>query len=410
MDASGSVGFNDWVDGQVTQLIHLGETNFASLVSRLPGIYPDNAFAALQRLRAGSADLNGHPQALIDSSRVDRPAESWESVELGLLHPHPLDFEWRFRRHAVEILADRCNKLTGPLDHIALVATPTLAMTQDRIFGRRLLSYIGADTAGHARNAWPPHIRIARHVDLLQLNSRGRRYAAVIMDPPWYDEHLLRFLWFAATSTQRNGVLLLAMPAIGTRPGILEEHVRNREWCGRLGFELEQVDCGVLPYETPLFERNALRAAGILNVPSDWRRGDLWILRKTRANRARWPGDIGRTSWSEHRFGQVRLRVDRGVGDQGASPALVSLVPGDVLPTVSRRDVRRPNARVWTTGNRIFGCSAPEELGRILDDWQTGSETATVDSEVKRAVIAQVSAILEVEGNEVDRPNTKRST
>lgn len=199
------------------------------------------------------------------------------------------------------------------------------------------------------------------------------------------------------------------MPAVGTRPGILGEHVRHREWCGRLGFELEQVEWGALPYETPLFERNALRAAGILNVPSDWRHGDLWVLRKTTANRAIWPGNIARTTWSEHRFGQVRLRVNRGVGDQGDGACLVPLIPGDVLPTVSRRDVRRSAARVWTTGNRIFGCSAPEELGRILDDWQASSQTAASNAVVRRKVIAQVSAILEVEGNEVDCPNTRRT-
>ena len=72
--------------------------------------------------------------------------------------------------------------------------------------------------------------------------------------------------------------------------------------------------------------------------------------------------------------------------------------------------MRRGHARVWTTGNRIFGCDAPEKLGSILDDWQTGLTTVAVDDAVRRGVIDQVGEILEVEGNEIDSPNTKCTT
>ena len=405
-----STAFDEWVDERVTEQIRLGEIDFGSLVCHLPGVYPSDVRGSLDRLSVRDTSLNGHPQALIQSSRTSRSPQAWGSVALGLLHPHPLDFEWRFHRQAVDVLADRCNRMTGPSEHVALVATPTLAMTPEAIFGGRPVTYVGADTTLLARSAWPQHIRAVRNADLLERSSHASKYGVVIMDPPWYDEHLRRFLWFAASCTRMHGVLLLAMPAIGTRPGILDEHVRNREWCSRLGFVVEQVEHGALAYETPLFERNALRAAGILNTPPDWRRGDLWTLRKVKPNRGTWPGDLHRTPWFEHRFGHVRLRIDRGAADQGSDPVLLPIVPGDVLPTVSRRDLRRGHARVWTTGNRIFGCDAPEKLGSILDDWQTGLTTVAVDDAVRRGVIDQVGEILEVEGNEIDSPNTKCTT
>lgn len=47
-------------------------------------------------------------------------------------------------------------------------------------------------------------------------------------------------------------------------------------------------------------------------------------------------------------------------------PRLISIVPNDVLPTVSRRDPRRKLARVWTSGNRIFDCKGPNVLQKIL--------------------------------------------
>jgi hypothetical protein len=44
------------------------------------------------------------------------------------------------------------------------------------------------------------------------------------------------------------------------------------------------------------------------------------------------------------------------------------LVEGDILPSVSRRDLRRSQARLWTSGNRVFGCAAPSLLLRVLDE------------------------------------------
>jgi hypothetical protein len=40
----------------------------------------------------------------------------------------------------------------------------------------------------------------------------------------------------------------------------------------------------------------------------------------------------------------------------------MSLIDGDILPTVSRRDPRRRAAQAWTSGNRIFGTGNPQLL------------------------------------------------
>ena len=47
-------------------------------------------------------------------------------------------------------------------------------------------------------------------------------------------------------------------------------------------------------------------------------------------------------------------------------PRLAPLVPGDILPTVSRRDDRREAADVWTAGNRIYRCDGSHILSIIL--------------------------------------------
>ena len=66
--------------------------------------------------------------------------------------------------------------------------------------------------------------------------------------------------------------------------------------------------------------------------------------------------------WTEVAIGRMRLFI--GTGGNGASgdADLVSIVAGDVLPSVSRRDPRRSPANVWTSGNRVFRTNNPQLL------------------------------------------------
>ncbi len=73
------------------------------------------------------------------------------------------------------------------------------------------------------------------------------------------------------------------------------------------------------------------------------------------------------SSWVERTFDGVRIRIDSGHSDGSDDARLVTIVPGDVLPSVSRRDARRATARIWTSGNRVFGCASPRALLEALD-------------------------------------------
>src|SRR5207248_3620298 len=94
------------------------------------------------------------------------------------------------------------------------------------------------------------------------------------------------------------------------------------------------------------------------------------------------------------------------------SPVLRSLVPGDILPTVSRRDPRRKNATVWTSGNRIFGCDGTATLATIIDGMRAGeAPEITVGKQQGRALttterilvataVEQVRDVVKWEGEE----------
>ena len=55
-------------------------------------------------------------------------------------------------------------------------------------------------------------------------------------------------------------------------------------------------------------------------------------------------------------------------------PALDGLFLDDVLPTVSRRDKRLHKVRLWTSGNRVFGCSGEMAIRSIVGALAKGED------------------------------------
>ncbi len=393
--------FDRWVDQAVAEAMQPHISDFSTLVERLPGIYPVEVLASLKRLGEKHAQVNGMAAALTHSAAVAGQTRSSSGNRTKLLPPHPLDYEWRFSRTAVDALVEASHVCAEPGGPIALVGTPTIAASPEALFGRRAMTYFGVDTDALRALGPPAWIDTLINVNLLVRPSDAGTYSMVIMDPPWYEEYVRRFLWFAEKITRIGGTLLLAMPPNGTRPGIVEENARLLAWCQELGFEREDVVLARLPYDMPPFERNALRAVNIVNVHGTWRKADLWRLRKVRSILLAWPGDVASIPWSEHRFGPVRLRVNCDAPSNGEDPRLRSLIENDVLPTVSRRDPRRNEARVWTTGNRIFACDAPKMLRAILEDWHHERDTVELSRDIKREIRGQIDVIVEKEAREL---------
>jgi hypothetical protein len=190
--------------------------------------------------------------------------------------------------------------------------------------------------------------------------------ALVILDPPWYEEHIHAFLWAASQLCILGGYLQVSMPQIGTRPGIAQEWVRIMDWAQQLGLLLIQVEPGALPYITPPFERNALQAEGLYAIPEEWRRGDLSVfLHAHEANVSRLM-PTHEDEWAEEVLLGMRMRIRPEHEEGFQDPSLGSLVHGDVLPSVSRRDQHRQFADVWTSGNRIFACQGRNVLRQII--------------------------------------------
>jgi len=135
---------------------------------------------------------------------------------------------------------------------------------------------------------------------------------------------------------------------------------------GEMGLSLVEVVPGALGYLSPLFERNALRALGVIDLPACWRKGDLAVFAVTGTNR-RPRRDVGSEErWSEAAIDGVRIRVRLNNCARFADPTLRSIAPGDVLPSVSRREPIRRKVQVWTSGNRVFRCDGPDVVAEVV--------------------------------------------
>lgn len=92
--------FDDDVDGWVRAGIRAGATSFDDLICHLPGVYPTDAVAALDRLvDRDQITVSEHRRGLARRLRVSAPAPI-----TALPVPHPLDFDWRFTAEALDVI------------------------------------------------------------------------------------------------------------------------------------------------------------------------------------------------------------------------------------------------------------------------------------------------------------------
>jgi hypothetical protein len=351
-----------------------GCETFADLLQRVPGAYPGAVQATLDQLAA---------RCLIDTEtrqRLAHTAAGGTDDEPGsavLPAPHPLDYDWRWTSSTVRELTARCVSLTRPGDTIVLLGTPTLfaataASPRDRAW--ILLEASPATTSALLAISAGNVIRCDLACDPLP----PIRASAAVADPPWYPDSSRTFLWASAQLTAPGSTVLLAQPALATRPGVLDERDSILQFAGQTGLDIARIGPAALTYLTPQFERSAITALGLdAIVPPTWRRGDLLELRRTaRPAGPRPPAGISET-WTEVVLGQarIRFRLDQPPAAQ-SDPRLLPLIDGDILPTVSRRHPVRGQVRVWTGANRIFGCGTPGLLAGIAAALASGRPPA----------------------------------
>ena len=349
--------------------------SFAELLQSLNGADPAAVAVALASSGCTVTWERAVPRAMVLDTRLPVP--------------HPLDYDWRFSRQTVEYLAAELSEVGGA---VALLGTPSLFLhlAVERAIGDRpwLL-----DRNVALRHTLPREVLDRILVTDIASDGVPKLEArALVVDPPWYPQATKAFLWAARECSVPGAHVLVSTAPVGTRETVSEERADLLQWAESVGLVLVEQRPGALTYDMPPFERNALRALAILDfVPEAWRKGDLLIFERLREPEVavRPTSEPSQNGWVERVFDRVRVRIDVSGPDESADPALLSLVPGDVLPTVSRRDPRRAAVRVWTSGNRVFGCRAPSLLLQALDSLPPASLTSA-ETAAKGAIEALV--------------------
>jgi hypothetical protein len=394
------VDYDAWLAQTAAAAVADGATTLRAVVERCAGADPLTVRTALGPLLRLGASFD----------TLDAPRSDDGAVEERLPPPHPLDFEWRFSRRGAEVLLNVIDKLNAT--DVTFMGATTVAIAAGRQPWKGRLVAIDQSRAlidSVRQLSLPIELVLA---DVCRSESNGVLVDAVVIDPPWYFEQTLAFFVAAAHMCRIGGHVIAVLPGAGTRPGVTREKARLFEWCEANGLELVRSEPQSVPYETPLFEINALRAAGIAGDLRSWRRGDLWILRRLGPLvAAHNPASYVQDNWEECMLGQMRVRF-RVPGNRSGDTRLQTLVEGDILPSVSRRDARRENVQVWTRGNRVFRCDDPDTLlaatrARVhganeieAAEHAVGRSLSTVEALTLRASCGHLADLSDTEHNE----------
>ncbi len=356
--------FRCLVDNLVLDSIESGKIDFSDLLLSLPSIYPGTVLRSIDRLVSAGKIRNEISQKIKESAcswkdRGRTPLISLNETLSRLPVPHPLDYEWRFGREAIAHILDRGLHLTRPEEVIVLFGVPSVFWEAIQLgYPRRLILFETNRSMTEFFSRQDLHEGTVIPCDLITDDLPEISSKLVISDPPWYQECVKSFLWSATQVCCQGAFMLLSTPPIGTRPGISREWKETVGWAENLGFALLEIIEGILPYVSPPFERNALKAEGLQRVPRGWRRGNLAVFER-KCSRAilRPQGCLTEQGWIDETIQGIRFRLRRQDNANCFSdPCLEKIVDGDILDSVSRLDGRRASVDIWTSGNRIFKC------------------------------------------------------
>jgi hypothetical protein len=333
--------------------------DFDQLIRVLPGIYPTDVARALSSL-----GMSLPPGAQTSPKYLSK-----------LPIAHPADSAWRFSAPTIDQLSDRCIQATKNGDTILLLGVPEVFLRLRARKNHRKLVLMDKDPlVVEAVSKELGKDEEVMAIDLADAHLRDYGAACVLADPPWYMDYFRLFTWFASQNSRKGAPLLLPLPGVGSRPQMAQERRLLLRWLRILAYEMQERIPRTVVYDSPFFEQNALRAAGLVSIDKLWRRCDLAVLTLSANVNVGEPSVRESARWREFVCDGVRIRILVNTCSSSAQcdSRLISLVPGDILPSVSSRHPLRPYVQVWTSGNRVYGCHSPSALVSVCEAFTKG--------------------------------------
>jgi hypothetical protein len=345
---------DEWVYALLSE-----DTTFARLIKALPSVYPSDALASIRRLHRGGKITLLQYKTLEAEVQQEPSFDPSMPIPKSVFLEHPLDYEWRFTNQGVVTIFQEIENLgLAQNSRILCLGCPSVFLLGRK--ARRNLQFDLWDKNG-AKIGQLAEAEGLGSCDIEHGALPATAASATVIDPPWYLDFFRLFTWASLQVIPIGGRILMSFPPRGTRASAKTDFREFEDWCVKNGLQLERRKEGYLPYRSPLFECNALKAEGLTNVPLDWRRGDLLIFRKERVIISERPvAPARRKEWVELRVGHSRIRIS--TQQASAKTPLEPVASTDVLPSVSSRNCMRPNANVVTSGNRFLKTQSPDLL------------------------------------------------
>lgn len=309
---------------------------------------------------------------------------------------HPVDFEWYFSSETARKISET---LRLESSEVLLLGTPTVAGAAASMGVSSVL--VDSSPWVTSRHAYASHSFI-RH-DLRFALRLGRRFGAVVLDPPWHLDDYFAWIHDALLHVEPKGRIIFPLFLHMHRPSARRERERILDRVRRLG-PVTVVPNGVT-YDCPLFEQRAFGAAG-LALRSRWRRADLIVVYVEQVEQ-RWPRpEVHRSVWRTFLLGAqvVKLRIRK---EPLRGPLLIHALPrscGFRYDAISTRDKRRGDIDVWTSRNRAARVTRPDLLSEVLASIARGAsiEASVAEFPSRESLASALGLLLERIEDSVD--------
>ena len=375
------------VENRLIALLHNRPRTFAELLKETWGIYPERLADALRQLeRKGLVEFHPNgtwkqirnvgyhlavqnsPTATTQPIDIDKSLSAaindYKTLVDGMPEPHPHDFDWRFSPIGLRNIAEKVFAHHDPTDRVCVIAAPTVFvyLTLTGYFEHITLYERSHVTINWIRGAFPGIAGVYQHdlqhpwpLDLLP--QREVLFDCVIADPPWYQDYYELFLSRAKEMVRNGAIIHLALFPLFAKRAALRERTAIFSYAQNNGIDLIELSQGILRYETPLFEKTALKQVNYEQESSLWRIGDLatfFVSNKTGKDVA---VNIEEGSWIEFVFdkSKIKLRHREPIPPYYEQPSIIQLLPNSpFLPSVSRKYNDRDKIDLWTSRNQAF--------------------------------------------------------
>jgi hypothetical protein len=397
-------GYDARVALHLLKLLKDGPRDIRFLVGHALGAYPTDVLTNLQELqRTGKTkELDTGVWASVSPAAQDNHTQLATSE---LLHeedsefpePHPLDFDWRFDRRALESLDNKVELSSAK--SIAVLGAPTLFKylrehhRPAHLFDRNEQSISFLRKLGYVE---------LTHCDLFRYSGHTP-FDCVIADPPWYLDHYRAFIEAARRMLAPGRKLLLSVLPPLTRPSAEDDRSAIVDFASDRGFDLIATEPSLLGYLSPPFELEALKSDG-LNV-SAWRSGDLYTFGLSSRGVPRYKPEHAEQEhlWETFTIGRTVIKVKW----DGAHLAgkfdfnNVSEMHDIRLRSVSRRSPVRSKINLWTSRNIALHVSRPDltcAALQLLSEGHNSTDVARSLKEVEKLNPIEMDSLLHLLG------------